>query len=84
MLEAEEAKKSQLEAAQVNMKPQDLLEDVEMTHSPVKTQQLYEEDFENINMQSGYKPITIDVSEGEDELLDEEELRDEADEELFA
>lgn len=55
-----------------------------MTHSPVKTQQLDDEDFENINMQSGYKPITIDVSEGEDELLDEEELRDEADEELFA
>ena len=35
-------------------------------------------------MQSAYKPIRIDVSEGELDEVDEEELRDEADEELFA
>jgi len=35
-------------------------------------------------MQSAYKPITIDVSDGDEDLVDEEELRDEADEELFA
>lgn len=35
-------------------------------------------------MQSAYKPITIDVSEGELDEIDEEELRDVADEDLFA
>lgn len=35
-------------------------------------------------MESACKPVVIDVSDGDDDLVDEEELRDEADEELFA
>lgn len=37
-----------------------------------------------MNMESACKPIVVDVSDGDDDLVDEEELRDEADEELFA
>ena len=74
MLEAEEARKSQLEA-HVDVKPELIQEDVEMTGSPVKQQQLGDDDFEDINMQSACKPITIEVSD-DDELMDEEELRE--------
>lgn len=53
-----------------------------MAHSPEKLHQIDDDDFEDINMQSAYKPITIDCSDGDRD--DEEELRDEANEELFA